>query len=90
MIRIKFTNHLRQFFPDLCDDEFHGLTVYDVLKNVNDSHPGILEFILDEHKNVRPHVNLFVNQSAIDRKDGLANEIDEDSVIHIIQAVSGG
>jgi sulfur carrier protein ThiS len=90
LVRIKFTNQLRQFFPELNDDEFKGNTVLDVLHNINDIHPGIVDFILDDSRKIRPHVNLFVNQKAIDRELGLNDDIEENSVIHIIQAVSGG
>ena len=90
LAKVKCTNLLKQFFPDLEDQCYEGATVLDVFRSLNDRHPGVWDFIIDEHQHVRPHINVFVDKSAIDRKEGLSLTVAEGAEILIIQAVSGG
>jgi len=90
LAHVKFANQLRQIFPELNNDDYQGATVREVLCQVNQQHPGILDYLLDGGNSIRQHVNIFVNQKALDKKNGLASPLDHNATIHIFQAVSGG
>ncbi len=53
-------------------------------------HPGVLDRVLNEQGEVRPHVNVFVGTEAIRTTGGLATAVPEGAEISIVPAVSGG
>ena len=42
-----------------------GDTIKEVLENLNESHPGIIDKICDENGNIRKFVNLYLNDRDI-------------------------
>ncbi len=67
-----------------------GATVRDVLSALEQEHPSIAGWILDEQKSIREHVNVFVNGESIRYLDGLATPVGERDEVEILPAVSGG
>ena len=67
-----------------------GATVGEVLDGVFDRHPNLSGYVVDEQGCVRHHVAIFVDGSALRRKDNLAQALGEDAEVHILQALSGG
>jgi molybdopterin converting factor small subunit len=65
-------------------------TVRDALTALADQHPGVLDRVMDEQGQVRPHVNVFVDERSIRFLDGLETPVGKGSVIVIVPAVSGG
>jgi molybdopterin converting factor small subunit len=43
------------------DHDVEGPTVLDVLEALERAHPAIAGWILDEHRRIRVHVNVYVN-----------------------------
>jgi molybdopterin converting factor small subunit len=56
------------------------------LRALEQAHPQITGWILDEHGRVRPHVSVFVDGARVTEKAELA----PDDVIHVLPAISGG
>ncbi len=52
--------------------------------------PSLFRNICDETGAVRKHINLFVNESLIHRRDGLEKKLESGDILFIMTAVSGG
>jgi sulfur-carrier protein len=68
------------------DLQLEGATVRDVLCALEDAHPAISGWILDERITIREHVNVFVNGEK-GRED---TALGADDRIHVIPSISGG
>lgn len=62
-------------------------TVADVLIEIDKRFPGLRTYVLDEHDDLRPHVKIFVNETAARRT---SVEVSDGDTVHIFPAVSGG
>ena len=65
-------------------------TVAEALEALGEHYPGVRDRVLTEQGEVRPHVNLFLNEESLRFARGLATEVPEGSQIVILPAVSGG
>ena len=54
------------------------------------SHPTLRRHLLDESGALRPHVNVFVNDTDARARDGLATPIASGDVVHIVPSIAGG
>ena len=66
--------------------ELDGGTVRDVLRALEQEHPAIAGWILDERTTIREHVNVFVNGERGREDTALA----PDDRIHVLPSISGG
>lgn len=91
MARVRFTRHLVRFFPDLADNvEVPGQTVADVVAALDERHPGLAAYIIDERGALRRHVNIFLGQDLIHDRQQLQDRVRDEDLIYIFQALSGG
>ncbi|MBA3376928.1 MAG: MoaD/ThiS family protein [Actinobacteria bacterium] len=63
-----------------------GATVRDVLRALENEHPAISGWILDERTTIRQHINVFVNGERGREDTALA----PDDRIHVLPSISGG
>jgi molybdopterin converting factor small subunit len=63
-----------------------GANVREVLCALEDEHPAIAGWILDERVTIREHINVFVNGERGKEETALA----ADDRIHVIPSISGG
>jgi len=47
-------------------------------------------YVLDEQGRLRQHMVIFIDAEGVRDRDGLSDEVRPDSVIDVIQALSGG
>ena len=66
--------------------ELEGSTVGEVLKALEQRHPDVRGWILDERGRIREHVNVFVNRD-YGREDTAVGATDR---LHVLPAISGG
>lgn len=66
--------------------ELEGSTVAEVLKALEQRHPDVQGWILDEHGQIREHINVFVNKE-YGREDTAVADSDR---LHVLPAISGG
>ena len=90
MAKIKFTSALKRFFPSLAETEIEGVTVKEVLHNIEEIHPGISNYIVDEHGHLRKHVNIFVQGELIKDREALNDKVKSSDEVLVFQALSGG
>jgi len=63
-----------------------GTTVVEVLRALEQEHPAIAGWILDERTTIREHINIFVNGERGRENTPLA----ADDRIHVLPSISGG
>lgn len=66
------------------------LTVGQALDRLWQIHPGLRDRVLTERGEVRMHVNVFIEDENIRRKELLNTQLPENSEITILPSVSGG
>jgi sulfur-carrier protein len=92
MARVELTAHLHTFFPDLKGRELvvSGSTVAEVLREIDAIAPGFTFYVCDERGRLRTHVNIFVGEERVGDRQRLSDKVEPDSVVYIMQALSGG
>ena len=90
MIKVKFTSALKQFFPDLSEQELESTSIKEIITSIESIYPGMQDYLLEEDGSLRKHVNIFVrDEMMVDRHRLSDTLIDGDDVL-IFQALSGG
>jgi molybdopterin synthase sulfur carrier subunit len=91
MITVRFTAHLKRWFPGLDTLQLTAATVRELIPALDMHHPGLCR--LDRGRAgsaLRQHVNIFVNRSMIHDRQGLGDTLAAGDEVHIFQALSGG
>lgn len=70
--------------------EVGGATVGEVLDKVFELHPSLRGYVVDDQGSVRHHVAIFVDGTALRRKNNLDQALGEHAEVHVMQALSGG
>ncbi|MEP6649395.1 MAG: MoaD/ThiS family protein [Lapillicoccus sp.] len=68
----------------------NGVDLATVLDRALEPWPRVQSRVRDERGEIRRHVNVFVDGEDARRGDGLATTVRPGSVVHVINAVSGG
>jgi molybdopterin synthase sulfur carrier subunit len=80
-----FTNGQSQIVVDS-----PAATVGEALDSLWRQHPGLRDRVVNEQGNLRPHVNIFLNDENVRRKQLLSTTLPDNCEITILPAVSGG
>lgn len=67
-----------------------GSTVGEVLRELDEAHPGIAERLLDDGGQIRRFVNVFVDDEDVRFAQGLDTPVEDGTTVSIIPAVAGG
>ncbi|MGD9905524.1 MAG: MoaD/ThiS family protein [Vicinamibacterales bacterium] len=89
MPRVSFTPQLQRFL-DAPPAEVAGATVRDALEAVFAGNPRLRGYVLDEQGRLRRHMTVFVGDTALIDRVGLADAVAADTEIYVLQALSGG
>ena len=68
------------------DLDMPGRTVGEVIRALEDAHPKLRGWILDDQGRVRQHVNVFVNGERMRESDGVG----PDDRLQVLPSISGG
>ena len=91
MAQVRFTRHLSRYFPNLAKREVvSGKPVAEVVAALDERHPGLGAYIVDERGSIRKHVNIYLGQELIHDRKNLLDPVEEDDEVFIFQALSGG
>ena len=92
MITIQIAGYLTEFTDGRAEIKLDGsaTTVREALNQLWNAHAGLRDRVLNEQGQVRPHVNVFVNNESVRRDEVLQTELAGDAEICIMPAVSGG
>ncbi|MEL7003610.1 MAG: MoaD/ThiS family protein [Bacteroidota bacterium] len=90
MPTVKFTSNLKRFYPELDTMKLESSSVADVIEEINLSHKGIKDYIVDETGALRKHVHIFIGEEMIKDRLKLKDMLKESDEVYIMQALSGG
>ena len=90
MAHVQFTRHLLRYFPDLGEVQVEASTVSELVAALDEKHPGLAAYLVEDDGSLRKHVNVFVGDDMIDDRRTLGDALKPDSRVFIMQALSGG
>jgi molybdopterin synthase sulfur carrier subunit len=83
---VRLRGQLKKLAGDQGEHELSGANVADVLRALEQAHPALSGWILDERGHLRRHINVFVNAEQAREEDVVA----AGDRVDIIPAISGG
>jgi sulfur-carrier protein len=89
MARVDFTPNLARQ-TTIASREVSAGTVREALEALFLEFPVARGYVLDDQGTTRQHVAIFVDGEAVKDRIGLSDPVDEDSVVFVMQALSGG
>ncbi len=87
---VKIPTPLRSLTGGAKEVSANGVTVAEIIDDLEQKHPGLKERLCDENGDLRRFVNVFVGGEDIRFLDGLATEVRDGGDISIVPAVAGG
>lgn len=88
-IKVRIPTPLRTLTGGAESVDIAGKTVRELIENLESSHSGMKERLMDE-KGVRRFVNLYVGEEDIRFLDGLDTELKDGDEVSIVPAIAGG
>ena len=89
-VAVRIPTTLRPLSGGVSTVQVEGATLADVLKGLNDAHPGFADRLFDASGNLHKFVNVFVADDDVRYMDGLNTAVPAGSTVSIIPAVAGG
>jgi photosystem II stability/assembly factor-like uncharacterized protein/molybdopterin converting factor small subunit len=86
MAKVFLPSALRQLAGGAAELQVDGATAGAVLRRLEELHPQLRGWVLDETSRLRRHVNLFVNS----RRADLETPLEPRDQLHVVQSISGG
>jgi molybdopterin synthase sulfur carrier subunit len=83
---VRVRGPLKKLAGGCSEHEMEGVTVAELLRELERVHPAVAGWILDERGLIRPHINVFVNGER--GREGTA--VAPDDRIEVLPAISGG
>ncbi|MBK32684.1 MAG: molybdopterin synthase sulfur carrier subunit [Chloroflexi bacterium] len=90
MASIKIPTPLRSLTNDEDTIVANASNLKELIAEMENSHPGIAERLLDENDELRRFVNVFINGEDVRFLDGLDSPVRDDDEVSIVPAVAGG
>lgn len=90
MAKVRFTSNLKRFYPTLGEMSIEKSTVSQLLDSVEEVHPGLKDYIVDETGALRKHVNIFIGNDMVNDRERLSDQLTDKDEVYIMQALSGG
>ena len=87
--RVRIPTQLRSLTEGRSEVDAGGVSVGDLIGDLDTRYPGFGERILQEGK-LRRFVNVYVGDEDVRFLEGLATEVPENALVSIIPAVAGG
>lgn len=81
---------LTNAFPLPRECHAEGSTVAEVLQDMEQQHPGMIRYVLDDQGALRVHVNIFLGNQLLQDRQKLSDPVSENTEIYLMQALSGG
>jgi hypothetical protein len=89
MPTIRFTQNIQRHVP--CPvREVPGATLREALDHYFRDNERARGYVLDEQGRVRQHMVVFIDGEMVRDRDGLSDAVEPQSMIDVIQALSGG
>ena len=89
-VSVRIPTPLRKLTGEKEVVETDGATIGEILKNLDQLHPGLIERICDESGAVRRFVNIFINDEDIRFLKEQETPVKSGDEISIVPAIAGG
>ena len=89
-VTVKIPTPLRPLTAGQSEVKIEGATVGEILRKMDSQFKGFGERVLDDGKNVKRFINVFVNEDNIRDKKELATEVKNGDTISILPSIAGG
>ncbi|MGH9242773.1 MAG: ubiquitin-like small modifier protein 1 [Acidimicrobiales bacterium] len=89
-VKVRVPTTLRTLTGGASEVEVGGVTVGEVLTNLDRSHPGFRDRLFDDDGNLRKFVNVFVADDDVRYLDGIGTKVPDGETVSIMPAVAGG
>jgi len=89
-VTVKIPTPLRTLTCGQAEVKVEGATVGEILRKLDAQFRGFGDRILDDGKNVKRFVNVFVNEDNIRDKQDLDTEVQTGDTISILPSIAGG
>ena len=89
-VTVKIPTPLRPLTSGQAEVKVEGATVGEILRKLDAQFRGFGDRILDEGKNVKRFVNVFVNEDNIRDMEDLDTEVKAGDTISILPSIAGG
>ncbi|PYS06444.1 MAG: molybdopterin synthase sulfur carrier subunit [Acidobacteria bacterium] len=89
-VTVKIPTPLRPLTSGQAEVKVEGATVGEILQKLDAQFRGFGDRILDDGKNVKRFVNVFVNEDNIRDKEDLDTEVKAGDTISILPSIAGG
>ena len=90
MATVRFTDHLRSQTGGVIETHASGTDVKAVIADLERRMPGLRHYLVDDQGALRTHVNVFLDGDPIRDRQRLSDPVGEHTVVHVLQALSGG
>ncbi len=89
MPRVVFTRNLERHVP--CPPaEVEAATIKEALDRVFEANEPLKSYVVDDQGRLRKHMVVFVDSELIHDREGMTDEVQPNSEIYVMQALSGG
>jgi molybdopterin synthase sulfur carrier subunit len=89
-VTVRIPTTLRPMSGGASQVQVEGVTLLDVIGNLEATHPGFRDRLLDDDGALRKFVNIFVADDDVRYLDGLQTVVPAGETVSIIPAVAGG
>lgn len=90
MPTLKIPTPLRPYAGGLSAVSVRGPRVADALSDLTVQHPDLRQHIFNESGELRPFVNLFLNDEDVRYLEGVDTAVEETDLLRIIPSIAGG
>ena len=89
-VTVKIPTPLRPITGGQSEVKIEGATVGEILRKMDAQFKGFAERVLDDGRNVKRFINVFVNEDNIRDKRELETEVKNGYTISILPSIAGG
>jgi MoaD family protein len=89
-VTVKIPTPLRPLTSGQAEVKIEGATVGEILRKLDAQFRGFGDRILDDGKNVKRFVNVFVNEDNIRDKEDLETKVKAGDTVSILPSIAGG
>ena len=89
-VTVKIPTPLRPITAGQSEVKIEGATVGEILRKMDSQFQGFGDRVLDDGKNVKRFINVFVNEDNIRDKKDLDTELKNGDTISILPSIAGG
>lgn len=90
MTTLKIPSPLRTYTEGQSEIDVQGDTVAEAMEYLLEQHPALRQHLFNEKRELRPFVNLYINQEDIRQLQDLATPVQADDRLMIVPSIAGG